>query len=945
MIIIQYLHIGNITQLTGMRKAILYTLLFLIPAYSYADGNASLGNTLNLTACGLNYTQASQRLGQRFNPAGIPQPAAFTISGIPTCANIEKAYLYCEGSGNGVAITATIQGPAGTQNFPMTHIGQDNDKCWGYSNPGSHSYRADVTSAVTGSGTYNISGLPTGAQGQNDMDGATLFVVYSDPSQTWRGTISIDDGAQVGPPYFQTHTMNFSAPCGAPSNAKAFFAIGDLQDNTSTITLNGNPYGAYTFNWYNFFQTNTTITAAQTTSTFSVQSSGDCYNMLFTGIYYQTTTCAVCIPPTTIVITKDSTKTTCDSCNGTATVHATGGTPPYTFSWLPSGGTDSTATGLCPGVYTVTVVSSCGSGSAVINIVQGAGGFTFSSTQTNPECNGYCDGIINMTITGGTAPFTFGWTPPTAGNTATITNLCAGTYSVLITDANHCTGDTTLTITQPAPTPPPTPDNTAFCQFGPSSPLTATPSTPGDVIRWWDVPTGGTFSATPPTPITTVAGTFTWYISDVTPIGCESIRVPITAVIKTKPLFPVVTSASYCQYFTANVLPLAVQGDSVQWYTTPTGGVGTFTAPLPTVDTAGTAIWYVSQTVNGCESDRAPQIVRVNPGVIANFGYDLVLGCGRDTLNLTDSSTVNGTEQVTWDFGDGSPFETFETDPQHLYYNTGTYTVKLLVTNGFCSDSLSKDVYAFVQKVLPLSVSAGVIICPGDTTQLHAYGDPTYIYSWTPPMWIKNSNTADPTVRPENNLVYTASALDTNGCIHIGNVRVTLASNAIISLPDSVTLYPGESYQMDPQGNGLYFSWFPSQGLSADNISNPTAMPEVSTRYVVHASTEWGCQTADSIDIFIDAESILYLPNAFTPGSTGNNTEFKIVKRGLASLNYFRIYDRWGVMVYEGKDIDKGWDGTYKGKPQPFGVYVYMVEATTSTGKKFVKQGNVTLLR
>jgi gliding motility-associated-like protein len=75
------------------------------------------------------------------------------------------------------------------------------------------------------------------------------------------------------------------------------------------------------------------------------------------------------------------------------------------------------------------------------------------------------------------------------------------------------------------------------------------------------------------------------------------------------------------------------------------------------------------------------------------------------------------------------------------------------------------------------------------------------------------------------------------------------------------------------------------------------------------------------------------------------NNEFKIIKRGIANLNYFRIFNRWGNMVFETTNIDEGWDGTYKGVPQNIGVFVYQVQAVTQSGKIFTKQGNVTLLR
>src|SRR5690606_19892671 len=148
----------------------------------------------------------------------------------------------------------------------------------------------------------------------------------------------------------------------------------------------------------------------------------------------------------------------------------------------------------------------------------------------------------------------------------------------------------------------------------------------------------------------------------------------------------------------------------------------------------------------------------------------------------------------------------------------------------------------------------------------------------------------------------------------------------------------------DPQGNALYFQWFPPLGLSATDIANPIAMPEVNTRYFVQAATEWGCVAYDSIDVNVNPESVLDMPNAFTPGSHPNN-EIKIVKRGIATLKYFRIFNRWGTKVFETSNIDEGWDGSYNGSAQPMGVYVYMVEAVTSTGRRFVKQGNITLIR
>jgi gliding motility-associated-like protein len=182
------------------------------------------------------------------------------------------------------------------------------------------------------------------------------------------------------------------------------------------------------------------------------------------------------------------------------------------------------------------------------------------------------------------------------------------------------------------------------------------------------------------------------------------------------------------------------------------------------------------------------------------------------------------------------------------------------------------------------------------------------------------------------------------GCTDTAQVTLNVHPGAVLHIGDSVTLYPGESIQLNPQTNCTSFTWFPPAGLDNAYIPNPVASPQISTKYIVHGVTEWGCKAVDSIDIYVNPETLLTLPNAFTPGN-GPNGEFKIIKRGIATLRYFRIWDRWGVKVFETSDIDKGWDGTYNGKPQPFGVFVYEVGAVTSTGRDFVKHGNVTLVR
>ena len=132
--------------------------------------------------------------------------------------------------------------------------------------------------------------------------------------------------------------------------------------------------------------------------------------------------------------------------------------------------------------------------------------------------------------------------------------------------------------------------------------------------------------------------------------------------------------------------------------------------------------------------------------------------------------------------------------------------------------------------------------------------------------------------------------------------------------------------------------------MSRADISNPIISPDVNTRYVVTGRTDAGCVVVDSIDVIVTDGSYIKLPNAFTPGGRDNNV-LRILSRGDIKLRNFTIYNRWGERVFETRELTQGWDGSYNGSLQPMGVYMYRVEAVTSSGKTVTKLGNVTMIR
>ncbi|HLO69447.1 MAG TPA: gliding motility-associated C-terminal domain-containing protein [Flavipsychrobacter sp.] len=275
-----------------------------------------------------------------------------------------------------------------------------------------------------------------------------------------------------------------------------------------------------------------------------------------------------------------------------------------------------------------------------------------------------------------------------------------------------------------------------------------------------------------------------------------------------------------------------------------------------------------------------------------------------------------------------------------------TQTTELILTAvanpAGCTDSDTIKLTVFPANFI--TATGDTSICPGNSTMISVTGNGVKSFRWYPDYRISNPQSNNPTVNPTTTQVYTVYAVDTNSCLDTSMVKINVYPGAMIFLPDIINIYPGESYVMNPAGNCTYFSWFPQVGLSNANVSNPIAKPDVNTKYIVTATTESGCTVTDSVNVIVSSESILNLPNAFTPGN-GPNGKFKLIRRGDATLKKFEVFNRWGQKVFSTTNIDEGWDGTFNGEPQSMGVYIYSVEAINANGNKFTKQGNVTLIR
>lgn len=389
-------------------------------------------------------------------------------------------------------------------------------------------------------------------------------------------------------------------------------------------------------------------------------------------------------------------------------------------------------------------------------------------------------------------------------------------------------------------------------------------------------------------------------------------------------------------------------GDSrytYSWKTdAPGGSIVTPSDMTPTITVQGIPdtkyLYEVTASYPGCRDSIASFNVDLQPIPSVQVSPDASL-CLGDTMTLYGTVTPAYSKYTyTWTPGTSLSNPNI-LDPIFTASTSTKLTLKATTPAG-CTDS--DEVALTVYPANFLKLPSDTAICSGGKIRVMLDADAAADFIWTPDFNISDVKSLNPELSPVTDQMYIVYGVDTNGCNDTNSIFIKVQPAAIVDLPDTVELYAGESYYMNPRGNGLYFSWFPPLGLSNANIANPVAKPEVNTRYVVTAKTEAGCTTTDSIDILVINDSYIEIPNAFAPGS-GVNGKLLLIKRGDVELKRFAIYNRWGTKVFETSNIYDSWDGTYNDKAQPMGVYVYYIEAVSNNGRNIEKQGNITLIR
>ena len=623
----------------------------------------------------------------------------------------------------------------------------------------------------------------------------------------------------------------------------------------------------------------------------------------------------------------------------------------FRFAW--SNGNDSdhsitiTPAGSPGSNYTLTISKPYGcSYSAAINVKHLSVGIHIGPRDTT-FCVSGNQVVLNPSPVAGE---TFLWND--GETTGSISVSAAGTYWVVVDSADGCTGTDSTTIAIQAAVNVSLGNDTTTCDGSPvvlhSNLISGGISGITTKYTWgWDItspPLGGITNAQ--TYTVTTSGTY-WVADTVGKcFGVDTVKVGI--VYDTLKLFN--PDTAICSGMSVQVRAYGSPFATNLW--SPTVGISSALSVNPFI-TPDTSSWYkVTASLLGCnKSDSFYIDVQQKPTVYIGGNRSV---CKGDTIHINAIVTPSWYTHYIYNWSPGTSLDNSGTTVGDSVVSTVVFTagdstdliiiVKTPADNGTTLKCRAVDSAEIMVHTPHPTALRDTAICPGDSLTLNPNPVRGDTYAWHTGVYLSDSNAVQPVVKPITTTLYWTQSTDQFGCHDTMFENIAVYPGAVINLGDSVTLYPGQSYQISPQTNCVYFSWQPPLGLSDTSIANPLASPAVNTKYLVRATTEWGCYVTDSININVDPSSIVAVPNAFTPGTNVNNILY-VLKRGIATVKYFRIFNRWGNKVFESNNINIGWDGTYNGKPQPFDVYVYDLQAVTNDGVIFQKTGNVTLIR
>lgn len=600
------------------------------------------------------------------------------------------------------------------------------------------------------------------------------------------------------------------------------------------------------------------------------------------------------------------------------------------YSWFP--GTDLSCTNCPSPIASPTSTTTYFAAVSDANGCQDTGSVVITVNPL-PTVNAGSDVTIcendNTTLTAtATTATSFSWTPATGLNNPNIASPVASPasttiFTVTVSDANNCTNtdEVQVTVNQRPPTNAGT--DQPIC-FGDTIGLQAS----GAVGYNWSPATGlsdPTIANPQAYPTSTTAYTVTGTAAN----GCTRTD-EVTITVNPLPVITLTPNSRICEG--EDIQLQASGGVSYTW--SPGTGLSCTNCQSPIASPMQTTVYTVEAfTAQGCSDTASVEVFVATPASI---------GIPNDTSVCPgESVTLNIIGGVTFDWEPKVDITNANTaTPTITPSQPRTYTVNIVDNNG-CDIQGEVNVGIYT----PADPMAGIAqtICIGDSVILEAQNGLSYV--WSPAASVVDPTGASTTAIPQQTTTYTIEIIDGNNCRNTDEVTITVQPLPDVDAGPDMAIYEDSRAVLQASGARTYV-WSPNLWIEDTSASSTIIFPQDSIMYYVLGTDEFGCQNIDSIYIRVLPKPKFYMPNAFSPDGDGINDLFIIGPYQNFNLNSFKVFNRWGQMVFETDDIGQGWDGRSPGgEPLPMGTYIFRVEGVDDLGIPQERQGNVTLLR
>jgi gliding motility-associated-like protein len=629
-----------------------------------------------------------------------------------------------------------------------------------------------------------------------------------------------------------------------------------------------------------------------------------------------------------------------------------------TYLWNFGDGNTSTAintnhTYSAPGNFTVTLITTSDNGcsdTSVFAVSVYPKPVVSFNVNNSSQCITGNNFIFTNTSSISSGSMTFLWDFGD-GNTTTTQNAthsyaAIGTYTVkLVALSNNGCSDSVIQNVTVAigPVANFTINSASQCLQGNNFIFTNSTVPAGSMSYLWSFGDGGTTFTTNAVHIYTSAGTFNVKLVATSNNGCkDSITRQVT--VFPQPQTPVIISSGPLSICEGSSVTLSTNGaPALQWYNNNSPIAGQTNSSL-TVNQSG-SYTVTSTNASGCSSTSSAAVVTVNPlptGTLLNPPQNFI--CAGSSVTLTAS----GAFSYQW-YLNGSPIAG-ATAATYNATQAGIYTVEFISAAGcrrVSSNSVTLSLVDFPGADFLYNLYCeNIPVVFNNMTDISVSGPVTFNWAFGDG---SNSTATNPVHIYSTANTYTVKLVATS--VQCPQVKDSISRTIIIEKPvpgiqyTAINVLINTTVQLNARPIGVYYLWVPPVFLSDATIPNPDATPAQDQLYRILITSPSGCVTVDTQLVKVFKKVEIYVPEGFSPNGDGHNDVLMPVLAGIKELKYFRVYNRWGQLMFQTNKPGEGWEGNYKGSKQPMETYNWVAEGIDIYDKPIKRAGATILIR